>query len=626
MKLPLALPVLLGTLCVSTAAQSYLPHTAGFSNTVFDFDASLVTGDTRMWGAEYLNGELFITGDGLSGSNTAPHDVYVFNLAGTRIRTFTQSPHTDLSRLGWFDLATDGTSLIGCSELGIHVFDTNGALVNTVQAANGPQTITQPITGAAIGALTQFAGIAYNPDGNGGNGSFWVGDSDQALIELDLQGNVLTQHPNTPGWYVRGLVRDHITGNLWVASLPHRSKVAEIDVATGLATGRTLISFRESFPGGLGAVRDGAYGSAFDILVFEQTDDTLAVNRVHLHPNILGYEEPTLLNEAVGSGNFPTSPDRATEFFQAGDLFALTLDTTSRPQLNGGIAWLIYNLDTDARKRATTNAFFLPGNPVFPEVRGVNPISVPASDPNLLIIEPMVIGQPALVSVPNPFSLPNGYKVRVQALYIDPAAPTGGLMASNDVFFEGYSSNIIVEAKGPSAYNGATGEGFFQITHLNGLSITEVKLDFSTSSNPLHATTEFDTNQSSIGIRFDGGSGAPIPGTCAGTFRNNSDILTGLIFDGTNTVGGCDPSIDTGWRGSIAGGTSGDFRDLTFRFAPGQFARQRFEFDCDIDEGPGEAGGDMAGLVVTITLSDGSMLSGELVADPLDPQRSSIAF
>ena len=64
-----------------------------------------------------------------------------------------------------------------------------------------------------------------------------------------------------------------------------------------------------------------------------------------------------------------------------------------------------------------------------------------------------------------------------------------------------------------------------------------------------------------------------------------------------------------------------DWRTLFFRFSPGAFAGKTFEFDCDTDGGQGVSGGDMEGMVVTITLEGGEVLTGELQLDPSNGQR-----
>ena len=145
-------------------------------------------------------------------------------------------------------------------------------------------------------------GVAYNPNGNGGDGSFWVakdhgswGDngslyyaSDDAddddwleetfvgptnvdpILEIDGEGNVLTELINNPntnipnkpdgtphpsgGWWggVGGIEIDPQTGNLWLAA-DLDERIMELDPTTGMPTG---IAYRQfvSEPGRVGGL------------------------------------------------------------------------------------------------------------------------------------------------------------------------------------------------------------------------------------------------------------------------------------------------------------------------------------------------------------------------------------
>ena len=89
-----------------------------------------------------------------------------------------------------------------------------------------------------------------------------------------------------------------------------------------------------------------------------------------------------------------------------------------------------------------------------------------------------------------------------------------------------------------NAFNQDTSEGFFSVTNFTPDPITEVTFDFVASTSPFHTTTEFDTDNPGIGPnaddRFDHGNATL--GLCRGTYRNMSDVNTGLIYEGPGLV------------------------------------------------------------------------------------------
>jgi len=223
-----------------------LPAAAQPGSTILspvDLDAQ--TGNNGHLGCVELGGAFYVSGRRLT--TTAPHQVYVVDGVGTLINHYDQDPGTATSAWGYRDGATDCTSLMWGNEPGIFVTDpSTGALVNTVEAANGTQALAaNPITGPGLAALGNYRALAFDPDGNGGNGSFWSGNFGSDLFEVDLDGNILTQHPNG-GYSLYGLVLDPVTGRLWGHS--SSGAIVEIDKSTGATTGRTWTS-----PAGAGA-------------------------------------------------------------------------------------------------------------------------------------------------------------------------------------------------------------------------------------------------------------------------------------------------------------------------------------------------------------------------------------
>lgn len=173
---------------------------------------------------------------------------------------------------------------------------------------------------------------------------------------------------------------------------------------------------------------------------------------------------------------------------------------------------------------------------------------------------------------------------------------------------------ITVEALGSNSYNAITGAGFWRIIHNGACApIAEVRLDGSTMPY-FGSAFSFDVDQTSMADRFDGGNSTT--SGCGGTYRNNSDVGCGLVYDGLNWPS-CDPAANSGFIGERVRPTlTGNNVDrLTFRFAGGLFTGRSFEFDADTDGGTGTAGGDMAGMIVRVTLTNGEVYQGFLVTD-----------
>lgn len=163
---------------------------------------------------------------------------------------------------------------------------------------------------------------------------------------------------------------------------------------------------------------------------------------------------------------------------------------------------------------------------------------------------------------------------------------------------------LTFNADGTNSFNSVTTAGFFSLENNTTLDITALTVDFSVNL----PGKEFDTDQTGMADRFDGGNSA-VAG-CLGTYRNGSAAATGLVFAGTPAAP-CDATANSGWIGSNPLGTVNDFETIDFTFTdfnPGE----TFEFDVDTDGVGGTNGGAMAGTVITVTLSDGTITSGSL--------------
>ena len=129
------------------------------------------------------------------------------------------------------------------------------------------------------------------------------------------------------------------------------------------------------------------------------------------------------------------------------------------------------------------------------------------------------------------------------------------------------------------------------------------------------ASMIWDLDSQAHGESFDAGN-STLAGY-QGTYRNGSDLTTGLDYS-VSPISPGDAAARTGYVG--------DSRTLNFHFTGGAFTSgHTFEFDCDTDGGLGYSGEDMAGMRISISLTDGSVLNGQLIADPSSPASRSFA-
>lgn len=254
-------------------------------------------------GVAYLNGELFTTTRGVNGA--PPHLINVWDSNGNWLRSFQQPASTATSLWGFRDGGSDGVSLIFGHEGGIEVIDAFGNPVNQLIADNGPQPIVQPIVVVA-GAVGMWRAIAFDPSGNGGNGSMFLGNFSAAVVEVALDGSVLHTFPTpSPAWYAFGLALDTGSNTLWIAAKVNAGPIAEyqIDrannqlVPTGREIERGVVGSTqgglEFVPGGL----DGR-GCGSDLVAIDQetlsTPDMMFGYRLDLYDGFASSLEPTL--------------------------------------------------------------------------------------------------------------------------------------------------------------------------------------------------------------------------------------------------------------------------------------------------------------------------------------------
>ena len=199
---------------------------------------------------------------------------------------------------------------------------------------------------------------------------------------------------------------------------------------------------------------------------------------------------------------------------------------------------------------------------------------------------------------------------------------TGQVWSANPATLDGFSLSaatelalvplprVVAETAGTNSYTNNPA-GFWRVTH-NGTTtanISSVSWSYQGATGPANGVF-FDTDQG-----MPSGSGNFSQGS---TYEQGSEIACGLDFSASS------PNPGSGWAGS--NGTGGaDYSTVTFQFAGGLFNGQTFRFNADTDPGT-QGASDNVGMSVTVTLSNGEVLTGALAQDPSDPDRSYVNF
>lgn len=580
-----------------------------------NLDMEAQTGSNLGLGVAVSGGEIFTSHRGNGATTTGPHTIYVYDATGALTRQFPQPAASNATVWGYRDGATDNNGAIFFGwDGGIDVMDANGNAVTSVQAANGPQTVASPIVSTGSLGSTTHRAIAYDPAGNGGNGSLFVGNFASAVEEIALDGTLLHSYPQDGVWSLYGLAYDPIAGTLWMNSAPNAGPLAEyaIDRSTDTltATGRSIErSQAGTAQGGLDLVLGGLDGRdcGYDLIGVDQgTPDSAYGYRVEMWT---GYAGAADLLAGFDGGNFTTST-------AAVPLSAATVDLDISAA--GQTYWAFLDVGDPARPQGPILGYKSLWQLTFPRT-------------NSTAFGPLTGGTPLSIPAAAFLATAPGATVNWQAVTLDPAVPVGTcglrlpLGVTNITSHENLGPTPTrVQAQGSNSFNSATTSGFFSITagdNTAGNPIVQVTLDWVGSSNPAQSTMVFDLDQTGMANTFNEGNG----GGCSGTYRNGSDAATGLDYTNINNnvlSGTC--------AGSIAhcqGDSANSSRTLTWYFTGGSFTNgASIEFDIDTDGGAGITGAAMAGLVATITLQDGTVLSGELTVDAGQAQTAAINF
>ncbi|MBC8465623.1 carboxypeptidase regulatory-like domain-containing protein, partial [bacterium] len=135
---------------------------------IFEFNASEITGDSRLKGVTTDGSNLYFTGAN-NGEN--PNKVYVVTLEGELERDFDQ-PVEDPSSNGMKGVVFDGTYLYAADGQEIVKFTTDGEAIDAIEGPFNP---------------TQY--LAYDPESD----HFWVCSTSSSIVEIDREGNVITE-------------------------------------------------------------------------------------------------------------------------------------------------------------------------------------------------------------------------------------------------------------------------------------------------------------------------------------------------------------------------------------------------------------------------------------------------
>ncbi|MBL1217763.1 MAG: hypothetical protein D8M59_09735 [Planctomycetes bacterium] len=262
-------------------------------------DAEAQTLQTGNLGVEYLDGMYYVSTRVIVGA-LRENAVNMFDSTGTLVGTFDQVGTAYTDAWGYRDGFTDGSKVY---------FGWGGGIASHNPDGTGGAMF---ITGAAP-VIGTWRALAYDPNGDGGNGSIYACDFGDPIIEVDMAGNLIRQFANADGWSIYGLALDPNTGNLWAhhssggGAIP--PQIWEIDTTTGTWTGVAydsdagLVGGTTPYPiqGGLCGVPGGNPGSgnSWDLCALLQAlSDSIA--------GFEGYASLDCLNLSIDNNNAGT--------------------------------------------------------------------------------------------------------------------------------------------------------------------------------------------------------------------------------------------------------------------------------------------------------------------------------
>lgn len=290
---------------------------------------------TMSLGIQHLEGEIFLPDvNGLA--------VKVFDSSANPLRAWSQP----VGQGGFHDGASDGLNLFWGSDQGIYIVDKNGLSVQSLRARSGSIQIPGGvIAGNFLANVDVARALAFDPRGNGGDGSFWVGDLGVPICEIDTAGNVIRVRPAVDDNSI-GFALDPVSleagslSRMWITSNTDARAIVEYNLNTGVTTGVSIA--RGTGPGGYnngldlvpGSLARGALASGADILYLRpsvgQVPERLKYRRLHL--------------DIAGTG-FPASPITRLGTLEP-DLLGSVDDEATTPRSDKGV--LAYDIDSSA--------------------------------------------------------------------------------------------------------------------------------------------------------------------------------------------------------------------------------------------------------------------------------------
>lgn len=448
-------------------AQSSKRIGFGALKRTFDVTATVTAmpgngGDDGIWGVAYVDGLVYASGSPPLFADDLEFGprIYVIDPVSTTALGVFAIPEFQFA----YGMATDldGNLLIGGGD-GAVLYDRAGNRLSEISSDIGKVPLPTDgdglpiISGPSLGfspALGRYAGIAFNPSGDGGNGSIYVGDTraQESIFEVRVtNGSTINEFPNR-GWTCAGLTFDPVTGNLWCNS-GSPAAIMELDTDDFLEpTGQWMkpIPLQPGHiiarAGGLEIVPGGMpgyfWGSAYDLVSLSQSGtDYVGFHRLHQIPGVPGYAE-TYLAGSTGADPIARTP----VFYEYGDTLNWGLVHNGRSNY-GGPAIHIINMRADAAMTAFTDLGLagIAGN--LPELLALSVISVPATT-NALYQFDALVGDPdapppqptGITSVKLPLRFPvfPGDLIRLQSVYFDPNVSNPfPFAASNEFWFVG---------------------------------------------------------------------------------------------------------------------------------------------------------------------------------------------
>lgn len=519
-------------------------------------------------------GTVVTSGQGCPNQQIAPvYELFAvggFDLSNTAL-TFAPSGS------GFYDVVSGGALLpFGAAAGSFDIYAADDAI-------RGPLFLSSPFTYIGGRGMTQGIDVAPNgyiylepgtiTDTRCCNGTTQIADFHNQTPSIAVFGTDL--NPATQGtiWYNQTAGVDYVT---W-------DNVFE----DGAPAGTGVTAQVQLYPGGVIAI---VYGSAS-----AQSDDVL-----------------------VGYSNGGGAPDVGSIDISGSLPISFTGPLGSPPVLSSGLVPTVnqpFSLDVDGLPAsAAVGALLLGTAPVTVDLTIIGAQTCDLlTSANLGSVPFMINGMSGTAGLGTTTD-PNfvGASLVTQGAFIAPGTTNLGVVVSDRATLTyGNTAPVIVRASGTNNFNSDPTTGFWTVSNTGVLDITGVRFDWAATTPA--SNNVFDTDQGAMADRFDAGNSTAA--ACAGTYRNGSDVTTGLVYMGTGTSP-CDPTGLTGWTGSNPGTAASTFQTLDFTFT--SFSQgDVFELDIDTDGGP-TAGDDMAGMVVTITFIDGSTRTGALVAAGTD--------